>query len=208
MLSYLSIIHCVNGEDMPYCPNCGKEVSNEMNVCPSCGGVLSSTDQPAQSEIRATTPVQTSVAQKSDLLSLISVGVVIMLIGLTYYRYTVDLSLIRNYIENMAASKVFIKPPTALIDPMIFLFSAAGIWGIILSGLRLLFEKNVRKAFGDLFGGFFAFFTTYLLTSYGANAFTEQIMGAYFIVAIGVLIVANSLIYLVFPIKGITYPNN
>lgn len=180
---------------MPYCPRCGKEVSNEMSFCPQCGGALGTTAQPDTSRIRITVP------RRPDLLGLISVGVVLILVGLTYYRYTIDPSVIGNYIQNMADKKVFIKPPLALLDPMIFFFYAVGAWGIVLSGLRIVLERSVKKALGDLSGCFFSFFCAFLLTNYAANAFNEQIMGAYFVIAIGLIIVANVIISLVFPEK-------
>ena len=184
---------------LPYCPRCGKEVSNEMSFCPQCGGVLDATTQPDTSGTRVTVPVRANVPRGPDLLDLISVGVVLILMGLTYYRYTIDLSMISNYIQSMADKKAFIKPPMALLDPMIFFFYAVGIWGLVLSGLRIVLERKMRKAFGDLFGCFFSFFCAFLLNNYAADSFTEQIVGAYFVVAIGLLIVANVMIPLAFP---------
>jgi len=62
-----------------------------------------------------------------------------------------------------------------LLDPMIFFFYAVGVWDIVLSGLRIVVEKNVKKALGDLFGCFFSFFCAFLLTKYAAMRSTEQI---------------------------------
>ena len=183
---------------MPYCPRCGKEVSNEISFCPQCGAALGATTQPATSRIRVTVPVRANIPRSSDLLGLISVGAFLVLVGLTWYRYAIDPSMISNYIQKMVDKNVFIKPPLSLLDPMIVFFYAVGAWGIVLSGLRLVLEKNVRKAMGDLFGCFFSFFCAFLLTNYAANVFTEQIMGAYFIVAIGLLIAANAIVSLVF----------
>ena len=182
---------------MPYCPRCGKEVSNEISFCPQCGAALGATAQTDTSRIRVTVPVRVNIPRSSDLLGLISVGVVLILVGLTWYRYAIDPSMISNYIQNMADKNVFIKPPSALLDPMIFFFYAVGVWGIVLSGLRIILEKSVRKALGDLFGCF-SFFCAFLLTNYAANIFTEQIMGAYFLIAIGLLIIANAIVSLVF----------
>ena len=183
---------------MPCCPGCGKEVSNEMSFCPQCGAALGATTLPDTSRTRVTVPVRANISRYSDLLGLMSVGAVLIVLGLTWYRYAIDLSMIINYIQEMGDRNVFIKPPLALLDPMIFFFYAVGVWNIVLSGLRIVLEKSVRKALGDLFGCFFSFFCAFLLTNYAANVFTEQIVGAYFIVAIGLLIVANVIVYLVF----------
>ena len=182
---------------MPYCPGCGKEVSNEISFCPQCGTALGTTTQPDTSKMRVTVPVRVNISRQPDLLGLISAGVVLILVGFTWYRYAIDPSVISNYVQNMVDKNVFIKPPLALLDPMIFFFYAVGIWGIVLSGLRIVVEKNVKKALGDLFGCFFSFFCALLLTNYAANVFTEQIIGAYVIVAIGLLVTANAIVSLV-----------
>jgi hypothetical protein len=186
---------------MPYCPRCGREVSNEISFCPQCGATLGATTQPATSRIRVTVPFRANIPRSSDLLGVISVGAFLVLVGLTWYRYSIDPSMISNYIQKMTDKKGFIKPPMALLDPMIFFLYAVGVWEIVLSGLRIVLEKRVRKALGDLFGCFFSFFCAFLLTNYAANVFTEQIMGAYFIIAIGLLIIANAIVSLVFPEK-------
>lgn len=181
---------------MPYCPRCGKEVSNEIKFCPQCGGALDATAQPEGSEINVRVPVRANIPQRTDLLGLVSAGIILVILGFTYFRYTIDFSVITNYIQNMANSKVFVKPPLVLIDPMIFFFYAVGVWGIILSGLRVFLEKSVRKALSDLFGCFFAFFCAFLLSNYAANVLTTRMVGAYFIIAIGLLIAANALVSL------------
>ena len=59
----------------------------------------------------------------------------------------------------------------------------------------------MRKALGDLCGGFFAFFCAFLITKYATNIFTERATGAYFIIAAGVLVIINVLIQFAFPEK-------
>jgi uncharacterized membrane protein len=98
----------------------------------------------------------------------------------------------------MAERNAFIKPPQVLIDPMIFLFYAAGTWGIILTGLRIVVDRNMRRALSDLFGCAFAFFCATLLTNYAANALTTRAAGSYFIVAIGLLVIANAVVSFAF----------
>ena len=175
---------------MPYCPKCGKEVADDTRFCANCGASLGESAQPAAGRTNIVLPVRPTGRQ--DLLGLVSAGVVLILIGITYSRYTVDLTMIRDYIQSMANSGVFIKPPQVLFDPMIFFLYAAGAWGILLTILRLAVERNVGKAVQDLFGCFFAFFLAFLLTNYAARVFTERMLTGYFIVAIGLLVVANT----------------
>ena len=165
---------------MPYCPKCGEEIRDGKNFCPKCGAALSITVQEKK--------------KGPDVLGLMSVGVIIILIALTYLRYPIESSEIAKYFESMADKKIFIKPPLIIFDAAFFFLCAVGLWGIILSGLRIVFQRSLRRALGDLIGGFFSFFYAFLLTNYAADIYTWQTTLAYFIIAIGLFIIINAII--------------
>lgn len=179
---------------MPYCTKCGEEVSNEMKFCPKCGVALRITPQPpALKEEKA--------SKRPDILGAISAGVILIILAVTYIRYPINLTIIIDYFKSIANQGAFLKPPLILFDPTIFFLYAAGVWGIVLSGLRIVFQRSVRKSLGDLVGGFFSFFLAFLLTNYASDAFTGRTTLAYFVIAIGFLIVVISIVYFVFPEK-------
>ncbi|UCH37629.1 MAG: hypothetical protein JSV76_00130, partial [Candidatus Bathyarchaeota archaeon] len=114
--------------------------------------------------------------------------------AVTYILYPLELTAIGNYVQRMIAQKAFIKPPRVLFDPAIFFTYGTGVWSIILSALRILIQRDVRQALRDLIGGIFAFSAVHLLTNYAANVTTGQMTLAYFAVAIGCLIIGNTVI--------------
>ena len=199
---------------MVYCTKCGAKNEDDAKDCVECGAPLQITPErsylsrerrmenecfglprPSTARIRERRP------KGPDILGFVSAGVILIIIALTYIRYPIAPSTIIDYFQNMADQGTFIKPPLILFDPAIFFLYAVGVWGIVLSGLRIIFQRSVRKALGDLIGGFFSFFCAFLVTNYAADAFTGRTTLAYFVIAIGFLIVVNSIVYFVFPEK-------
>jgi len=180
---------------MPYCPECGEEVGPEAKFCPNCGADLSAAAQTSTFRISERRP------REPYLLRFVSTGAVLIIIALTYILYPIDFAVIISYFESMANQEAFIKPPLILFDPAIFFFSAVGVWSIIFSGLRVLFQRILRKALGDLIGGFFCFFCAFLLINYAADVFTGRTTLAYFITAIGLLVTVNAMLHYAFPEK-------
>lgn len=134
-------------------------------------------------------------------LDTVSAGVTLIIFALTYLMYapSINFSEIIDYFKMIGNLKTFIKPPLILFDPVIFFFNAVGAWSLILSGLRVVFQRSVRKAIGDVTGAFFSFFIAFLLTNYAADFFTGQTTLAYFIICIGVLIIVNGIVHFAFP---------
>ena len=172
---------------VPYCPECGEEVSYKMKFCPKCGVSLV-TVQPKAPRI------EEKKCKRVDILGAISAGIILIIFVVTYIKYPINPSIIIEYFESMTEQRAFIKPPSTFFDPAIFFLYAAGVWGIVLSGLRILFQRSARKALGDLIGGFFSFFLAYLLTNYAADVYSGRTTLAYFVMSIGLLIGANSIV--------------
>jgi len=177
------------------CPKCGFEVGEDAKFCPKCGTALGVDVQPPIGRIREKGP------KGPDILGAISAGVVLIIIALTYIVYIekIDPTIIIEYFEGMAEQGTLRKPPLILFDPAIFFLYAVGVWGIVLSALRIILQRSARKALGDLIGGFFSFFLAFLLTNYAADLFTGRTTLAYFIIAIGLLVIVNTIIHFVFP---------
>jgi len=179
-----------SGSQVSYCPECGSKVEPGTKFCPKCGAALAAPIQPSEA-IR----VERRPPKPPEVLGFVSAGVVLVLLASTYLLYPVEPLVISGYFQRMADQKIFIKPPAILLEASIFFFNAAGVWGIILSVLRIIVERSPRKALGDLFGGLFSFFVAFLLSSYATDVFTARAALAYFVVGIGLLVVANAIIY-------------
>jgi len=180
-------------KDVPYCRKCGKESSHINGYCPNCGAYLDLTKQKETDETGIKAP------KKTDVLGLMSLGVLLIILSLSYMRYRVAPSIIIGYLQNIAEQGMFIKPPIVVLEIVIFFFNATGIWSIILSGLRVVFLRSVGKALSDLSGGFFLLFSAFLLGNYSRAIFSGQITVGYFLAGLGVLIIVNSVVKLVVP---------
>lgn len=164
-----------------------------MRFCSRCGGALDVATQVPAATIRK------RGSRGPDVLGAISAGVILIILALTYIRYPVDPSMIVAYFQKMAAHRTFIKPPLILFDLTVFFLYAVGLWGIVLSGLRIIIERSIRKTLGDLIGSFFSFFCAFLLTSYAVDVFAGLTTLAYFVVAIGLLVIVNAIVNFAFP---------
>jgi hypothetical protein len=164
-----------------------------MLFCPNCG-----TAQPKQ--VPATPAPSTRPRQKrrTDILGGLSAGVVLILLAISYLLYPVALETVTAYIQRVAMQRIFLKPPIIILNFSIFFFYASGVWGLVLSTLRLVVQRNIRQTLTDLLGALFSIYCGFLLTNYLEDVVTSQGAFAYFIVGIGILIVGNAVIYLAF----------
>ena len=136
---------------------------------------------------------------KADMLGILSAGVILILLALTYIRHPVSPFVLLSYFQNIVAQRVFIKPPLPVFNFAIFFLYTAGVGGIVLAGLRIVLQRSVKNALRDLFGGFFSFVCAFLSTNYAQDVFDGQTTAAYFVVAIGLFVVINSLLHFTFP---------
>jgi len=61
----------LRGKAMPFCPRCGKEVTEEMNICPYCGNPLKPI--PTQPQPPAPAPTMVYGAKNPGLAALLSI---------------------------------------------------------------------------------------------------------------------------------------
>jgi len=177
---------------MSHCPTCGGEVSAEMMFCPKCGASLRVT--PHSSTVRKSVEGD----KVSNVLNLLSIGVILIVVAITYLRFPIDSSIIINYFKNMANQGIILKPPLSLIQPIIFFLHAIGIWTLVLAGLHLVLWRRMKKAIENLVGGLFIFVLALLVNSYSTDVITGRITLAYLSIAFGSLIVVNVLIRFAF----------
>ena len=177
------------------CPICGERIRKEMQFCPRCGKAVS------VSVSLHIARISEKDRGESELLGRISVGVILVIIAIAYMQYPLKPSTFIDYLHDMVDLGTFIKPPLIFFDLAIFFFYALGVWNLVLSGLRIVFQWNVRKALSDLSGGLFAFLSAFILDNYAVDLFTRWTALGYFIAGIGCLIVVRELIGLAIPMK-------
>jgi len=194
---------------MVSCMKCGAENREDAVYCTNCGALLekrrggaaepSEISRREPSQCFGSQPPRTGRREQSDYLGLLSAGVILIILALTYLRYPINLSLILSYLESLGARGGFVKPPLALLDPVIFFFYFVGAWTLVLSALRIVLQRDVKRAAGDVAGALFSFFFAFLLTNYANNVLRGQAVLAYLIVAIGLLVVVNAVVHFAYP---------
>lgn len=180
------------------CPKCGSENLEDAIYCANCGAPLT----------------QHMLLQKrideTDYLGMVSTGIVLILLAITYFRYPIDFYLIIDYVQRITSSQSYIKPPQTFFPPAIFFFNIIGIWSLTLTVLRLISQRSVHKSIGDFAGAVFSFFIAFLLTNYANNTISGRTILAYLIVGVGLLIIINILITFAFrgKLKRLLNPNS
>jgi zinc-ribbon domain len=166
------------------CPKCGASNPDDAEYCRNCGASLTRIAPPG--------PVA-RLRREADYISALSGGVILIILAVTYLRFPVGLTVIRSYFETMLLQQRYIRPPQLLFSPTIFFFECVGLWSIVVSVLRLILQRSVRKAIGDFSGTLFAFFVAFLITNYADGTIAGRTLLAYFIVGIGLLAIVNAL---------------
>ena len=178
---------------MSACPKCGGEVSAEMEFCPKCGASLHITAHPS------TEKKWINGDKESNVLTLLSLGVILIVLALTYMLFPIDFSTVITYFKAMANQGIVLKPPPRLLKPVIFFLNAIGIWTLVLAGLYLVVWRRLKKVIENLVGGLFIFVFAFLVNSYSTDVFTGRITLAYLAIAVGSLVIVNVLIHFAFP---------
>ena len=164
-----------------------------MLFCANCGTAL-----PKQGPASPTPSALPQRKHRTDILGGLSAGVVLILLAISYLRYPVAPETVTSYLQRLATQRVFLKPPISILNLGIFFFYASGAWGLVLSALRLVVQRNSRQTLTDLLGALFSIYSGFLLTNYLEDVITSQGAFAYFIVGIVILIVGNAVVYLAF----------
>jgi hypothetical protein len=178
---------------MSHCPKCGGEVSAEMTFCPKCGASLRVTAHPSTEKKGITGD------KESKVLTLLSLGVVLIVLALTYMLFPLDFSIVLSYFKAMANQGIVLKPPPSLLKPVIFFLNALGIWTLVLAGLYFVVWRRLQKAIENLVGGLFLFVLAFLVNSYSTDLFTGRITLAYLAIAVGSLVIVNVLLHFALP---------
>lgn len=173
---------------MSHCPKCGGEVSAEMKFCPKCGASTRVTPHPA------TERKGVNGDKESNILNLLTLGVILIVLAITYLQFPINSSIIINYFKNMANQGIVLKPPLSLLQPLIFFLHAMGIWTLVLAGLHLVLLRRMKKAIENLTGGLFTFVLAFLVNSYSTDVISGRITLAYLAIAVGSLVVVNVLL--------------
>ena len=125
------------------------------------------------------------------MLGLVSAGVVLIILALTWLSYPDILTMLTDYFQSWAIHMGPVLPPQRLGAAIIFFLNLSGVWGLIIGGLRIVFMHHPRRAVGNVAGGVFAIYLAYILSGYYAGTVAANTLLPLFLVGLGILIIIN-----------------
>ena len=183
-----------------FCHVCGKELSEGAAYCPSCGAKVGAYSPADWWWERRRDRWERHDWEPTDAAwgAVRAVGFLVIL-GLTFVSYPDVLTLFSKYLQSWQTYGHPVLPPHVLGVVLIFLFTAGGVWGLVSSGLRLVFSRRLRRPLLDVIGAFFSLYVAFILEAFYARTFGGADLVLAFFVGLAALILVNALIALFVP---------
>ncbi len=181
-----------------YCQRCGKELTPGAAYCHSCGariGVYSPADWWREKWERPDGRWERHDWDPMDAAwgAVEGVGYLIV-IGLTIFYHPDVFTLPARYLEIWGTYGQPVLPPRALGQVFIFLFTAGGIWGVVISGARMAFTTRFAKPLRGIVGGVFSLYVAFILNWFYGRVVDGAGLVLAFFVGLAVMVMANALI--------------
>jgi hypothetical protein len=187
---------------MATCPKCGADIGKDEEFCHSCGAPLKAeASKPTEKESH---PREREVCfgegeRHRDYLGLVSFGIFLVIVGITFVANPDMFSQFRTWSEQMSTQKSLLRPPQELIDSATLFFALIGASNFFLAGVRLVADKALRRVLADVLSGVALVLFSYLIYLYGIHGLSWQMVLAVEVIAVGLLVVSYSLARYLFP---------
>ena len=127
-------------------------------------------------------------------IGVISFGVFLILVAITWLNYPTLPSEIRLLLEDLRTYSRPVGQYPRISEAFGFFGVAFGVWLLIVAGMRVAFRQGLRRILADASGGIFFAGCGYVSMKYSQGAIPGEMVLPLFIVVIGVIIVVNGLI--------------
>jgi len=190
-----------------YCQKCGKELAPDATYCHSCGakvGAYTPADWWGERQ-RWRWERRRDRWERHDWEPIDAAwGAVagfgyLIIIGLMVFWYPDVFTLLVKYLESWGTYGHPVLPGHALGQPIIFLFSTCGVWGIVTSGLRLAFTSRFARSLRGVVGGLLSLYVAFILTSFYGKVLTGAGLVLAFFVGLAAMVVVNAMISFFLP---------
>ena len=168
-------------DGMPFCPECGKEVSDDAIFCDYCG-----------SRIRKRSSFRRM--EEHDYFGGVNAGVILIILAVFFIMHRGVFSDFIAWISGWGVSGPTMIPDS-LIPPVIWFLSAVGGWSLIMAFIRIISGVNRRNAISDAFGAAFMLAASYLFQRYNSNLIPLKILLPSLVVTLGATIFLGSALY-------------
>ncbi len=178
-----------------YCQRCGKELAPGAAYCHSCGarvGEYSPADwwwtwRGERWERRDWEPIDAAWGAVSGVGYLI-------IIGLMIFWYPHVFTLLVKYLESWGTFGHPVLPSYTLGQPLIFLFTAGGVWGVVSSGLRLAFTSRFARSMRGVVSALFSLYVAFVLEQFYAKAVSGAGLVLLFFVGLAAMVLVDAMI--------------
>ncbi len=191
---------------MAKCSRCGIENEDSATFCSNCGEHLGSIASSQGADVLSSERSQRPISKPSlkryegeGFLGAVSAGVILIILAMTYLRHPGVFSAFVGYVRALEVVQGFVRPPATLVEPIVFFLEAIAVWSLVLAVLRMVVQRSVRKAVGEVAGALFSLFVAFLLTEYLREAYAGRTVLAYLVIGAGIVVIINALASGVFP---------
>ena len=189
---------------MGTCPKCGSEINEKDVFCRSCGASLKARmDKLPEKEtyLREREMCFGEAEPRRDYSSLVSFGIFLLIVGITFIANPNLISDFRFWIEQLTTQKTLLRPLPGLITSAAVFFGLVGASDFFMAGVRFMADKPKRRVLRDVLTGVALVLFSYLIYLYGERALAWQMVLASEVVACGLLVIVYSVMCYLFPEK-------
>lgn len=181
------------------CPKCGTENNAEVAFCVYCGAVLpigsrqTPVDVPPVSTVvppSAVKPIPPAVRERHpDFVGLIGLAFFLLIVGIVFTLNSGLLNDFRLWWDRVVAGGLFVRPPAGIIESGILFFGLLGLSNFLTSGLRWLLDRSRFGALARVLAGVAFLALALLLTRYGSQAISGQLVVSIWTAVLGALLI-------------------
>ena len=186
---------------MPYCNNCGAQISDEDEYCPSCGAPTKARPIPRRRRPRRYArddELCFGREPRGDPLGVIEFGLFLLIVGSVYLYNPSILTEFVGWVEQMADLGVAIRPPATLNASATLFFGLIGASNLFTAVVRVLVDKVWERILQDVLTGVGFLSFAYLVRLYGQHLITWTNVLAYGAVVLGASVIVYSLLRNIF----------
>jgi hypothetical protein len=159
---------------LPYCKNCGSEMSEDRRYCPKCGAPFDKGVSKRRRGRRRRRDDDLCFGRESDRdpLDLLEFGLFLLVVGAVFLSNPSIPAELVDWVTLMADLSAPIRPQASLISSATLFFGLIGLSNLFTAVARVLMDKVWRRILPDLLAGTGFLALTYLVSLYAKEAIT------------------------------------
>lgn len=176
-------------KDDQFCHFCGASLKDQTSASEKPA-------QPSEGQRYAREPEDYCFGRRErrrDYTGLVSFGIFLLIVGIIFIVNTDLFSQLNSWVERMSNAQMLSRPPQEIINSAVLFFALVGVSDFFVSGVRYMVYERKRRALGTAFSGVALIAFSYLIYLYGQHTLAWQLVLAYEIVVIGLLVMVYAI---------------